>query len=388
MSPRDAKLVERAQGKVAGDPGARMAEHHRMERWVYPVLLILAAWLASGPALLGYDSLALAASDIASGVVLAALTVLGFRGRGWAAWAIAALGVWLLFAPLVFSAASAAAYANDNLVGLLVIGFAVLVPHRMETEGRAIPPGWSYNPSTWTQRAPIIALALLGYFISRYLAAYQLGHVDSAWDPFFGAGTERILTSDVSRAFPVSDAGLGAFVYALEALMGLMGGVRRWRTMPWMVAGFGLLVIPLGATQIILIMLQPIAVGTWCTLCLVSAGGMLMMIPLALDEVIAMGQFLSASRRQGRSLWRTFWRGGDLDGEDRPAAGREQAGAARAAFWGLSLPPTLPAAAAAGAWLLLAPGLLGHDGAAANNDYLVGALVVTGSVDRARRGRS
>src|SRR3546814_5550453 len=74
--------------------------------------------------------------------------------------------------------------------------------------------------------------------------------------------------------FPVSDAGLGAVVYSLEVLMGLMGDHRRWRTMPWMVAGFGILVIPLGMAQVILIMLQPIAVGTWSTLALASAAGM------------------------------------------------------------------------------------------------------------------
>src|SRR3546814_8470062 len=111
--------------------------------------------------------------------------------------------------------------ANDMFLGALVIGLGILVPHGMAMEGPEIPPGWSYNPSTWVQRAPIIALGLFGFFISRYLAAFQLGHIDSAWDPFFGAGTEQILTSDVSKMFPVSDAGLGAVVYSLEVLMGL-----------------------------------------------------------------------------------------------------------------------------------------------------------------------
>src|SRR3546814_13437912 len=97
----------------------------------------------------------------------------------------------------------------------------------MAMEGPEIPLGWSYNPSTWVQRAPIIALGLFGFFISRYLAAFQLGHIDSAWDPFFGAGTAQILTSDVSKMFPASDAGLGAVVYSLEVLMGLMGEIGR-----------------------------------------------------------------------------------------------------------------------------------------------------------------
>ncbi len=28
---------------------------------------------------------------------------------------------------------------------------------------KAMPPGWSYNPSTWAQRLPIVGLALIGF---------------------------------------------------------------------------------------------------------------------------------------------------------------------------------------------------------------------------------
>src|SRR3546814_1596001 len=76
----------------------------------------------------------------------------------------------------------------------------------------AVPPGWDYNPSTWLQRLPIAILAVIGILLARYLAAYQLGHTANAWDPFFGTqpnGTETIITSDMSRAWPVSDAGVG-----------------------------------------------------------------------------------------------------------------------------------------------------------------------------------
>jgi len=102
------------------------------------------------------------------------------RRTNWAQWANSAVGIWLLFAPLVFWSPSAAAYMNDTVVGALVITFAVLVPMMpgMAMEGmmdkRAIPPGWDYCPSTWSQRLPIIACGAIGFFIARYLAAYQM----------------------------------------------------------------------------------------------------------------------------------------------------------------------------------------------------------------------
>lgn len=359
------------------EPGAQMAEHHHMARWVQPVLVILAAWLVTSPPILGYESLALTISDLVAAGVLASLAWLAFQGRMWAGWSIAGVGTWLLFAPLLFSAPTAAEWANDTLVGSLVIGLGILVPHGMAMEGPEVPPGWSYNPSTWTQRGPVIALGLLGFFISRYLAAYQFGHIDAAWDPFFGPGTEQILTSDVSRMFPVSDAGLGAVVYALEVLMGLMGDHRRWRTMPWMVAGFGVLVIPLGVAQVVLIMLQPIAVGTWSTLALLSAAGMLLMVTLSIDEVVAMGQLLRAQRRQGVTLWHAFWYGANVEGEDRPSRERVDARRPAAALWGASWPWTLITTVAVGLWLLTAPDVLGTTGRAADSDHLVGAVVIT-----------
>ena len=268
--------------------------------------IILGAWLITSPFSLGYRSMALTWSDAISGtlvIVFAAITLV--RRSPWAPWASSLVGVWLLFAPLVFWAPTAAAYVNDTLAGALVIAFVLLMPGmpgmRM-LPGPAAPPGWSYNPSTWPQRAPIIALAFLGFFLSRYMTAYQLGYIDTIWDPFFGEGTERVLTSEVSRAFPIADAGLGAVAYMVEALMGFMGDRQRWRTMPWMVTFFGILVVPLGVVSVGLIILQPVAVGDWCWPCLVAALAMLIMIALTLDEVVAMGQFLVQARREGQPL--------------------------------------------------------------------------------------
>jgi hypothetical protein len=96
--------------------------------------------------------------------------------------------------------------------------------------------------------------------------------------------------------------------------MGLMGDQRRWRTMPWMVAGFGFVVIPLGIVSIVLVILQPLAVGAWCSLCLFTAGAMLLMIPLSLDEIVAMVQLIRRQKRAGASAWHVFWMGAHLAG--------------------------------------------------------------------------
>jgi hypothetical protein len=260
----------------------------------------------------------------------------------------------------------------------------------MMAPGPDTPPAWSYNPSDWFERGPIIAMAFVGFFVSRYLAAYQLGHIPYPWDPFFGDGTRRVLESEVSRAWPISDAGLGAVAYLLEALSGFMGGRNRWRTMPWMVAMFGMLVVPLGVVSIVLVILQPVAVGAWCTLCLVTAAAMLVMISPAIDEVVAMGQFLMGARREGKPFWRTFWVGGTLEQyrtmspADSPATARwrRRSPTARivAAMDLNNVPWNLLLSAALGVWLMAAPAVLGVSGPAAHSNHLAGALVATWGV--------
>lgn len=76
----------------------------------------------------------------------------------------------------------------------------------------------------------------------------------------------------------------------LETLMGFMGSKARWRTMPWMVTMFGILVIPLGLSHIALVMSQPAVVHHWSTFALMAAAVMLPMITLTVDEVVAMAQ--------------------------------------------------------------------------------------------------
>lgn len=110
----------------------------------------------------------------------------------------------------------------------------------------------------------------------------------------------------------------------MEILMAVMGGRDRWRTMPWMVTFFGILVIPLGVVSVYFIIIQPVLLGTWCALCLTAALAMLIMIPLAIDEVVAMGRYLYWSKRRGRPLIRTFFKGGPVEGARRITRTRSQ----------------------------------------------------------------
>ena len=174
------------------------------------------------------------------------------------------------------------------------------------TNGSHKPTDWSYNPSEWSQRLPIVSLATVGFGVALYLALYQWRVIGSVWEPFFGGGSEKILNSGISRVLPVPDAALGAFGYLVDAVTGIVGSTKRWRTMPWIVIVFGIAVGPLGAVSILLVILQPVMFHAWCTLCLTSSAISVLMIGPATDEMLASLQFLRSESRKGRSFWRAF----------------------------------------------------------------------------------
>jgi len=384
---------------------------HRQTVWCHFANVALGLWMVSCPFVFGlterwmlpgdlpapnqrglaYSDTLMTISDIATGLLIAVFALFSLsRHLGWARWATAALGTWLLFAPLFFWTPSAVAYANDTLVGALVILFAVGVPSTpgvgpvARLIGPDAPPGWDYSPSSWNQRIPIIALALVGLVISRYLAAFQLGHIDAAWDPFFGDGTERIVTSSVSEAWPVADAGLGAAVYVLEIVTGVIGDKRRWRTLPWLVLLFGIMIVPLGAVSIIFIIIQPIVIGTWCSLCLLAAAAMLLQIPYSFDEILATLQFLRERRRQGKSLWHVMLHGDTIEGGSADYSDNFEAPAGAVLRemlrGGVSVPWTLGVSIIVGVALMSTRLLAGTAGAAADSDHLIGSLVITFSI--------
>src|SRR5262249_26009012 len=133
--------------------------------------------------------------------------------------------------------------------------------------------------------------------------------------------------------------------------------------------------------SIFFIIIQPIMIGTYCILCLIAAAGMLGMIPLTLDEVVATEQYLLRSTREGRPFWRTFFRGGpEPNGESDmrdPGFSAPFAAQSAAAVRGVTAPWTLVTSCVVGLWLMLSRLIFDTAGAAANSDHLAGAMIIT-----------
>jgi uncharacterized membrane protein len=356
--------------------------------WTRYACLILGIWLTLTPWTFTYHSELMARNDVITGLLVIVFSLCAFKLRWkWAPWVVALLGIWLELAPLFFWAPDSFNYLNDTMVGALLITFSILVPGtpgEIVRSGAEKPPGWSYNPSSWQQRIPIIFFGFVGWFLARYMAAYQLGYSTSIYDPVFGDGTLLVITSALSKSFPISDAGLGAVAYTLEALMGAKGGTRRWYTMPWIVVLFGILVVPLGFVSICLVILQPVAVGHWCFWCLLAAICMLTMIALTVDEVVAVCQFLAHVKRQKLPFWKIFWKGGDeIPGtpDTLPPVDGSFARNFPEMVRGFNVPWNLFLSVLLGLWVMFSTQLVFHmTGDAANNNYIFGALTVAISV--------
>ncbi len=167
----------------------------------------------------------------------------------------------------------------------------------------AIPPGWGHNPSAWARRAPILGLAGLGLAVASYLSLYQWGVFPTVWDPFFGAGSQTVLHSFVSRLLPVPDAAVGAGAYLIDLLLESLGGADRWRKRPGIVILLGLAVLGFGLGSLVLAILQPTVFHAGCTLCLLSSLISVSIAALALPEAGAGLARLRQAHAQGQSWW-------------------------------------------------------------------------------------
>ncbi|HAC15049.1 MAG TPA: vitamin K epoxide reductase [Bacteroidetes bacterium] len=407
----DHKDMSMSAMKMSAEDRMKMLnDHHKQTLWVYWTVVLLGLWMIASPLTFDYGKnvvepsggrdvwlsladriAAMRWSDFISGILL---IFFGWRSlkpnRPFSVWIICFIGIWISMAPFLFWAPTAVAYYNGTMVGVLVIALSILIPGMPNMisfmkMGGNMPTGWSYNPSSWPQRSIMIGLAFIGWLASRYLGAFQLGYIDTSWDPFFGEGTLNVLNSNMSHSWPISDAALGTMAYTLEFLMGFMGGTSRWRTMPWMVTFFGILVIPLGLVSIFLVISQPLTVGAWCFLCLFSAIIMLPMIPLQIDEVIAMWQHMLQRKQKGDSLWKVFWKGGEALSTENDKRSPEMAElidkpltVLKSSIWGMSFPWMLTIPTVLGIWLMASPTVfgIGIETPFSDINHLGGALVI------------
>jgi len=134
---------------------------------------------------------------------------------------------------------------------------------------------------------PLAILAAVGCLIALYLALYQTGWIDTVWEPLFDDGSVTVLDSSLARSLPVPDAAVGAFAYACEVVLDLIGGEDRWRTRPYVTIAFGLLALGMALGSIGLVLLQAFYFDAFCTLCLASAAISLIIVGPAMAESIA-----------------------------------------------------------------------------------------------------
>jgi hypothetical protein len=79
-------------------------EHWEKTLWTYFANIILGAWLLCIPSLVAPSSASLGLSDTVSGILILAPGVIALHPRGdfGGRWGVCLVGIWLLFAPLVF----------------------------------------------------------------------------------------------------------------------------------------------------------------------------------------------------------------------------------------------------------------------------------------------
>jgi hypothetical protein len=174
------------------------------------------------------------------------------------------------------------------------------VAHRLQRP-TDVPPGWEHNPTSVRRRVLLAVLAFAGLVVASYLTLYQINVLDSVWDPFFHAEKVLDLTAPVPDALP------GVAAYGAELVLLAVGGRDRWRSLPWACLALGATLAGGAVVSIALIIIQPTVVGTWCTLCLLSAALSLALFALGIGEARAAWQHVQRARAYGVRLGDAVW---------------------------------------------------------------------------------
>ncbi|MEO7044183.1 MAG: vitamin K epoxide reductase family protein [Ferruginibacter sp.] len=171
------------------------------------------------------------------------------------------------------------------------------------TSNDNIPWTQNSNPSLWSKRVPLLIMAIAGFLIALYLGLYQLHVFSKVWEPFFGNGTDAVVKSSFSKSLPIPDGLIGAFGYLCDIILVSIGDSVRWKTKPWAVILYSALVAIMALISILLIILQPVVLHTWCTLCLASAILSLSMVIPVMHEFRVSLYYVKKEKSNGKSFW-------------------------------------------------------------------------------------
>ena len=175
----------------------------------------------------------------------------------------------------------------------------------MIQENDIIPTGFKKNPSSWKKRIILLILAAIGFCVALYLGLYELKMFSNVWEPFFGNGTNEVLHSSFSKSLPIPDGLLGAFAYLCDIILVSIGSEKRWKTKPWAVILYSVLVLMMGLVSIFLLIFQAFIVKAWCTLCLTSAALSLSMVGPVFLEFLATLEYVKSQKENGAPVLKT-----------------------------------------------------------------------------------
>ena len=133
----------------------------------------------------------------------------------------------------------------------------------------------------------LIVLAIAGCTVSVYLAAFELGRIGEVWDPLFGEGSRRVLTSWIARVLPVPDAVFGAIAYGVDAVLAALVAAGVWRS-DLVAVALAVVATAGGVVGVLLALSQATLLGSFCTLCLLSSG---------ISVALALGALVEARER-------------------------------------------------------------------------------------------
>lgn len=266
----------------------------------------------------------------------------------------------------------------------------------MPSRDPSAPPRWEVNPSAPGQRAPVVALGLVGLTISLACTLHRYGVIDTLWEPLPAVTADGWIRSAVAAPWPTLDAA----GFAATSATALVGGRDRWRRSPTLALVSGGAAVLTAIAALVRWTWQYAVLGTTSTLFFFSTATAVALLPLVADEVYAAaaGPDRLARRRVGSRIGDgiTYLGGGGavaiglfllaapLAPWSRAALHAHLVGGLVAAIGALTLARVTRSArwlnAGIGTWLLISPLVAGYTLRGALHMVITGLLLLVLSI--------